>query len=295
MESIREILKRIRQIELRTSRLVNRDLAGQYHSVFKGSGMNFEEVREYAAGDEIRSIDWNVTARLGDPYVKKFKEERELAVMLVVDLSASGEFGSVSSSKRELAAEVAAVIALSGVRNGDRVGLLLFTEGVELYIPPKKGRAHVLRIIREVLYFQPVGRQTSIRTALEYLNRLLHRRAVVFLLSDFVDSDFDKALAVAARRHDLVAMVVRDPVERKLPAIGRMLLQDAETGEQVEIDTRSAAARKAYAGLAARRDKELLSLLKRNRVDAIELSTETDYVPALRQFFHRRERRQVSA
>lgn len=295
MESIREILKRIRQIELRTSRLVNRDLAGQYHSAFKGSGMNFEEVREYQPGDEIRSIDWNVTARLGDPYVKKFKEERELAVVLAVDLSASGEFGSVAASKRELAAEVAAVIALSGVRNGDRVGLLLFTEQVEHYVPPGKGRSHVLRIIRDVLYHRARRRGTSIRSALEYLNRLLHRRAVIFLLSDFLDSGYDRALAVAARRHDLVALVVRDPAERRLPAVGKILLQDAETGEQVEIDTGSVAARRAYEGLTSRRMKELEALLKRNRVDSIALSTDTDYVTALRQFFHNRERRQLSA
>lgn len=295
MESIRDILKRIRQIELRTTRLVNRDLAGSYHSVFKGSGMNFEEVREYQPGDEIRSIDWNVTARLGDPYVKKFKEERELAVMLAVDLSASGEFGSVNASKREMAAEIAAVIALSGVRNGDRIGLLLFTDQVELYIPPKKGRAHALRIIREVLYFQAKKRKTSIRGALEYLNRLLHRRAIVFLLSDFVDAGYDKALAVAARRHDLVALVVRDPAEQSLPNVGRILLQDAETGEQVEVNTGSLSARRAYEALVKRREKELESLLKRNRVDQVRISTGEDYLPALRMFFHQRERRQVGA
>ena len=295
MESIREILKRIRQIELRTSRLVNRDLAGSYHSVFKGSGMNFEEVREYQPGDEIRSIDWNVTARLGDPYVKKFKEERELAVMIAVDLSASGEFGSVSASKREMAAEIAAVLALSGVRNGDRIGLLLFTDEVEMYVPPKKGRSHALRIIREVLYYKAKHRRTSIKVALEYLNRLLTRRAVVFLLSDFVDSGYEKPLAVCARRHDLVALMVRDPAEQRLPAVGRILLQDAETGEQVEVDTGSATARKAYEALVNRRQKELESLLKRNRVDGIKISTGEDYIPALRQFFHQRERRQVSA
>src|SRR6476469_6871310 len=203
----REILKKIRQIEIRTNRLVTESLAGQYHSVFKGRGMNFEEVREYQPGDEVRSIDWNVTARhgevRGDAYVKKFTEERELTVMLVVDVSASGNFGSVDLSKRELAAEVACVLAFSAIRNNDKVGLLLFTEEVELFIPPKKGRGHTLRIIREILYFQPKGRGTRPDEALRFLNRAVHHRSVAFLISDFQAADFSRELSATSRRHDL--------------------------------------------------------------------------------------------
>ena len=209
----KEILKKIRRIELRTRRLVNSTFAGQYHSVFKGRGMNFEDVREYAPGDEIRSIDWNVTARMNAPYIKKFTEERELTVMLLVDVSASGIFGSVELSKRELAAEVASLLAFSAINNNDKVGLLLFSDEVELFIPPKKGRLHTLRLIREMLYFEPKGKGTNLSVALEYMNRVISRRAVVFMISDFLAPDFTKALNVTSRRHDLVAMPVTDPGE----------------------------------------------------------------------------------
>src|SRR6188474_3275625 len=246
----REILKKIRQIELRTNRLVNETLGGQYHSVFKGQGMNFEDVRQYQPGDEVRSIDWNVTARLGEihgaAYVKKFTEERELTVMLVVDVSASGEFGSVHLSKRELAAEVACLFAFSAIRNNDKVGLILFSDHVELFIPPKKGRVHTLRLIREILYFEPKGRGTQPAEALDYLNQVLHRRSVVFLISDFLTPDFSRQLAVTSRRHDLIAIPIVDPREEELPDVGRLTLEDAETGEQIEINTSDRATRLGY-------------------------------------------------
>src|ERR1041385_4921719 len=215
----REILKKVRQIEIRTNREVTDVLGGQYHSVFKGHGMEFEEVREYLPGDEVRSIDWNVTARFGHPYVKKFKEERELTVMLVVDVSASGQFGSVRQTKNELAAELAAVLAFSAIRNNDKGGLIMFTDTVELFVPPKKGRRHVLRVIREILAFQPKGRGTNVGLALDYLRQVTPRRGVTFLLSDFQDKDFRKKLQIAGRRHDLVALSLRDPREEQLPAV----------------------------------------------------------------------------
>src|SRR3954464_5671952 len=233
-----EILKKIRVLEIKTKGLVQTVFAGDYHSVFKGRGMNFDEVREYQPGDEIRAIDWNVTARLGTAFVKKFTEERELTVMLVVDVSASGSFGSVSQSKRELAAEVACLMAFSAIRNNDKVGLLLFTDRVELFIPPKKGRSHTLRIIREILYFQPEGKGTEPALALDYLNKVVTRRAVVFFISDFQTGDFSRSLAVSGRRHDFIAVHVQDERERVLPNIGIITLEDAETGDQVEINTR---------------------------------------------------------
>ena len=235
-----EILKKIRALEIKTKGLVETAFAGDYHSVFKGRGMNFEDVREYQPGDEIRAIDWNVTARLGTAYVKKFTEERELTVVLVVDVSASGSFGSVSQSKRELAAEVACLLAFSAIRNNDKVGLLLFTDRVELFIPPKKGRSHTLRIIREILFFEPEGKGTEPALALDYLNKVVTRRAVVFFISDFQTGDFSRSLAVSGRRHDFIAVHIEDERERVLPNIGIITLEDAETGEQIEINTRDA-------------------------------------------------------
>src|SRR2546426_12701490 len=228
----KEILKKVRQIEIRTNREVTDVLGGQYHSVFKGRGMEFEEVREYLPGDEIRSIDWNVTARFDHPFIKKFKEERELTVMLVVDVSASGQFGSVRQRKNELAAELAAVLAFSAIRNNDKVGVILFTDRVEKYIAQKKGRRHVLRVIREILAFEPEGKGTNLRLALDYLNRVQRRRAVCFLISDFQDEEFRKSLRVAGKRHDVVALSLRDPREEELPAVGLVELRDAETGER---------------------------------------------------------------
>ena len=287
----KEILKKIRRLELRTRRLVNAGFAGQYHSVFKGRGMNFEEVREYAAGDEIRSIDWNVTARMNAPYVKKFTEERELTVMLVVDVSASGTFGSVELSKRELAAEVASILAFSAINNNDKVGLLLFSDDVELFIPPKKGRLHTLRLIREMLYFEPAGRGTNLAGALDYLNRVINRRAVLFLISDFLAPDFSKALTVSSRRHDVVAMPVSDPGESALPDVGIITLEDAETGQQIDINTGSKAVRRGLADLDAVRRKSLERLFRSRRVDIVPLSTTEDYLLPLRAFFEQRERR----
>lgn len=291
MSDPKEILKKIRRLELRTRRLVNSTFAGQYHSVFKGRGMNFEEVREYNPGDDIRSIDWNVTARMNTPYVKKYTEERELTVLLIVDVSASGSFGSVDLSKRELAAEVAAILAFSAINNNDKVGLLLFTDEVELFIPPKKGRMHTLRLIREMLYFRPKGRGTNLAAALEYANKLLTRRAVVFVISDFLADDFSKPLTVAGRRHDVVAMPIIDPGEEHLPDVGRITFEDAETGEQIEIDTSSRVVRNQFAAEQVRRGKTLNKLFRTRGLDVVSLATNADYLIALRTFFARRERR----
>lgn len=286
-----EILKKIREIELKTRGFVETALAGEYHSIFKGRGMNFEEVREYQPGDEIRAIDWNVTARLGTAYVKKFTEERELTVILVVDVSASEYFGSVSQSKRELAAEVACLLAFSAIRNNDKVGLLLFTDRVELYVPPKKGRSHTLRIVREILFFEPVGRNTDPALALDYLNNVVTRRAVVFFVSDFQTGDFSRQLAVTARRHDFIALHIEDERERVLPNVGIITLEDAETGEQIEINTADRATRDRFAEVTRTRNEELGRTLRRYNIDAITLETGEDYMPPLRSFFKARERR----
>ncbi len=286
-----EILKKIRTLEIRTRGLVETAFAGDYHSVFKGRGMNFEDVREYQPGDEIRSIDWNVTARMGTAFVKKFTEERELTVMLVVDVSASGNFGSTTQSKRELAAEVACLLAFSAIRNNDKVGLILFTDRVELFIPPKKGRSHTLRLIREILFFQPQGRGTDPALALDYLNKIVTRRAVVFFISDFQTPDFSRALAVSGQRHDFVAIHIHDEREKLLPNIGIIMLEDAETGEQLEINTSERGTRTRFAQLADERAAELARILRRNNIDAISLKTNEDYLPALRSFFKQRERR----
>jgi len=294
-QTARDILKKIRHVELKTRGLVSATFAGQYRSVFKGRGMNFEEVREYQAGDEVRTIDWNVTARFGEmhgnAFVKKFTEERELTVVLVVDVSASGNFGGIELSKRELAAEVASVLAFSATRNNDKVGLVLFSDHVELFIPPKKGRPHALRLIREILFFEPRGRGTKPGPALDYLNRVVTRRAVVFLISDFQTEAFNRELAVTAKRHDLVAIPIVDPRERDLPDVGTVTLEDAETGEQIVVNTSSSATRDAYAHLADKRRAELEKSLRRHGIDSIELQTDVDYIPALRTFFRTRERR----
>jgi uncharacterized protein (DUF58 family) len=286
-----EILRKIRALEIKTKGLVQTVFAGDYHSVFKGRGMNFEDVREYQPGDEIRAIDWNVTARLGTAFVKKFTEERELTVVLVVDVSASGNFGSVSQSKRELAAEVACLLAFSAIRNNDKVGLLLFSDRVELFIPPKKGRSHTLRIIREILFFEPAGRGTAPALALDYLNKVVTRRAVVFFVSDFQTGDFSRELSVSGRRHDFIAIHVQDQREEVLPNVGIITLEDAETGEQLEINTADRTTRARFSALAETRRAELNRTLRRNSIDTISLRTGEDYLPALRSFFKQRERR----
>jgi uncharacterized protein (DUF58 family) len=290
-QSTAEILKKIRTLEIKTRGLVETAFAGDYHSVFKGRGMNFEDVREYQPGDEIRAIDWNVTARLGTAFVKKFTEERELTVMLIVDVSASGNFGSSAQSKRELAAEVACLLAFSAIRNNDKVGLILFSDQVELFIPPKKGRSHTLRLIREILFFQPQGRGTDPALALDYLNKIVTRRAVVFFISDFQAPDFSHALAVSGRRHDFIAVHIEDEREEVLPNVGIIALEDAETGEQIEINTADRATRKRFAELAEEKKAELGRTLRRNNIDGIALRTGKDYLPALRSFFKQRERR----
>ena len=295
----REILKKIRQIELRTNRLVNETLGGQYHSVFKGQGMNFEEVREYQPGDEVRTIDWNVTARMNHPFVKKFVEERELTLMLVVDLSGSGLFGSGEQSKRELAAEIASVLAFSAIRNNDKVGLILFTDDVEKYIPPKKGRRHVLRVIREILFFEPQRRGTNLSGALDFLNRVTAHRAITVVISDFLEPVFENnktssslssVLRQANRRHDVVAVQIIDPHELELPALGRLILRDAETGDVVEVNT-SAATRRAFAEQQKTQQGELERMLRGARIDAIRLRTNESYAGALGRFFETREKR----
>jgi len=291
MRDPKEILKKIRRIELRTRRLVDSSFAGSYHSVFKGRGMNFEEVREYTPGDDIRSIDWNVTARMNVPYVKKFTEEREMTVMLLVDVSASGTFGSVESSKRELAAEVASILAFSAIQNNDKVGLLLFSDEVELFIPPKKGRLHTLRLIREMLFFEPRRRGTSLAVALDYLNKVTSRKAVVFLISDFISAEFIKPLTVTSKRHDLVAMPVIDPGEETLPDVGLLTLEDAETGRQIEINTSSRGVAAAFAAMEDRRHDDLEKVFRQRRIDVVPLRTDRDYLLPLRAFFEKRERR----
>lgn len=291
MNDTREILRKIRLLELRTRRLVESSFAGQYQSVFKGRGMNFEEVRPYTPGDEIRAIDWNVTARTGEPYIKKFTEEREMTVMIILDVSASGDFGSVRESKREMAAEVASILAFSAIHNNDKVGLLLFSDCVELFIPPKKGRLHILRLIREMLFFSPKGRGTDLAGALEYMNKVITRRAVVFVISDFLTGDFTRPLTVSAKRHDMVALNVVDPAEEALPDVGVILLEDPETGEQIEVDTSRRAITGNYARLAEERFKELGTVFGSRGIDTVQLRTDRDYLPVLRSFFDRRGRR----
>ena len=287
----RQIIQKIRQIEIRTKHLVNDVFSGEYHSVFKGRGMEFAEVREYEPGDEIRSIDWNVTARLGRPYVKRFIEERELTVILMADVSASGHFGTVGQMKSEITAEICALLAYAAIQNNDRVGLLMFTDQIEKFIPPKKGRTHILRVIREVLYNQPEHTGTDIAQALEYLNRLLTRRCIVFIISDFLTADYVKPLRVASKRHDVVAVTVTDPRELSLPGIGLIELQDAETGEEVLVDTGDASWRRQYAeyneALREARDQQF----RVTGVDAIHIRTDEPYIDPLLQFFKLRERK----
>lgn len=304
----REILKKIRQIELRTNRLVNETLGGQYHSVFKGQGMNFEEVREYQPGDEVRAIDWNVTARMNHPFVKKFVEERELTLMLVVDVSGSGLFGSGEQSKRELAAEIASVLAFSAIRNNDKVGLLLFTDEVEKYMPPRKGRRHVLRVIREILFFEPKRHGTNLAHALEFLSRVTAHRAIAVVISDFIDparvmgSRADagplapmslKALRQTNRRHDVVAVQIVDRYELELPALGRLMLRDAETGQVVEINTSRGKQRGVFASRQSSAQNELARVFRSAAIDTIAVRTDQPYAAALGRFFETRERRRL--
>lgn len=288
-----EIMQKIRRIHIRTRRMVNEILAGQYESVFKGQGMEFREVRAYVPGDDIRSIDWNVTARTGEPHVKIMAEEREMTVMLVVDMSGSGRFGSVSRFKNELAAELCAVLAASAIKNNDKVGLIIFTDDIELYVPPKKGSRHVLRVIREVLYFTPRGTGTDIAKALGYLGRVMHRKAVVFLVSDFMAQGYETALRATKRHHDVIAVTVTDPRELVLPDIGRVAVRDAESGIETLVNTSDPRVRTAYERAAQQRQRQRDEILRRNRVDTLHTTTDKPYVEEIYRFFKMRERRRA--
>jgi len=298
-QKTKEILKKVRQIEIRTRRLVDSSMGGEYHSVFKGRGMDFDEVREYVPGDEVRTIDWNVTARNGRPFVKKFTEERELTILLLVDVSASGNFGSTAQSKREMAAELASVLAFSAIHNSDKVGLILFSDQIEQYIAPKKGRRHVLRVVREILFFEPKQRGTDIEQALDFANRVTHRRAVTFLISDFQSSgeqakalaSLQRAIRLTRTRHDLVAMHIQDRREEELPDVGILAIEDAETGEMLELATSDPKVRARFAEISRQQIGALRRMLNAEGVDALELETGESYVPPLMQFFKTRERR----
>ena len=287
----KDILDKVRRIEITTSRLVNDIFAGAYHSAFKGRGMEFDQVREYQLGDDVRTIDWNVTARTGKPHVKQFVEERELSVMILVDASASGHFASAGLLKNQLAAELAAVLAFAAIRNNDKVGLLVFTDQVELFIAPRKGKSHVLRLIREVLYFQPKGKATDIPVALEYLIRVIKRRCVAFLISDFFQTNLQKSLNLANNYHDLIAVTLNDPRENVLPDCGLIQIKDAETGQMKLVDTSNASFRAWYQHRSQERWQERNRLFGLTGVDHIDLTTNEPYVSALVSFFTGRKRR----
>lgn len=287
----KEILKKVRKLEIQTKGLVNNIFGGEYQSAFKGRGMEFSEVRAYSYGDDVRQIDWNVTARNGEPYIKIFEEEREQILMLCVDISPSGFFGSHSQTKMELATEISAVLAFSAIKNGDKVGLVLFSDHIEKVIPPKKGRTHVLRLIRELLTTKPKGRQTNIAESLGYVNRLLDRKAIVVLVSDFEDSDFDKQLKITNRKHDLVNIIIHDEFEEFLPELGIVPFTDPETGQEILIDTSSKKVRSAYRARRLKKRSELQELFMKSKIDSIDVKTNHSYVRPLINFFHRRLRR----
>jgi uncharacterized protein (DUF58 family) len=287
----KEILKKVKQIQIRSSRLVNDVLAGEYVSVFKGRGMEFDEVREYQPGDDIRTIDWNVTARLGHPYIKRYTEERELTIMFLVDLSFSGEFGSEKQFKNEIATEICAVLAFSAVRNNDKVGLILFTDKIEKFVPPKKGKTHVLRVIREVLYYKPENRGTDISIALEYLLKVTKRKTVCFLLSDFITEGFERALRIANKRHDMVAVSITDPRELEIPNVGFVELEDAETGEITLIDTSDRKMMERFNRFNVKNMEERAKLFRGMGVDLVDVRTDSSYVEPIMKFFRAREKR----
>ena len=287
----KELLKQVRQIEIRTRGLVDQVLSGEYHSVFKGRGMEFSEVREYQFGDDIRNIDWNVTARFGHPFVKIFEEERELTIILMVDLSGSLIFGSIDKTKQQIAAEISAVLAFSAMKNNDKVGLILFTDKIEKFVPPRKGRKHVLRIIREVLSFEPEGKSTNLKIALEYLNNAIKKRSIVFLLSDFMDSGYEKILKVVGKRHDLIGVVLNDIRENEIPKMGLVKFTDAESGKEKWIDTGDKKTRFLFKKLMATNRESRRSLFLSSRLDSIEIQTGQDFIKPLVKFFRVRERR----
>jgi uncharacterized protein (DUF58 family) len=287
----KEILKKVRQIEISTRGLVNDVFSGEYHSVFKGRGMDFSEVREYQIGDDVRTIDWNVTARHGRPYVKVFEEERELTVMLLVDASSSGEFGTSERMKGEIAVEICALLAFSAIKNNDKVGLIIFTDKIEKFIPPHKGKSHVLRVLRELLYFKPEDRKTDIALALEYLNRVTRRRSAAFLVSDFLSSGFDKAMRLANKRHDMVAIHIVDPRELEMPRVGYLELEDLESGDQILVNTRDARVRRLFHEKASEAMLRQSKLFKQMNVDSIVIRTDRSYVEPLITFFRMRAKR----
>jgi len=287
----KELIKKLRKIEIRTAKLANDQLAGGYHSVFKGRGMAFSEVRQYQPGDDVRFIDWNVSARMNETYVKVFTEEREMTVMLLVDLSASERFGSVTRPKIETVAEVAALLAFSAIKNNDRVGLILFTDRVEKMIPPKKGRGHVMRVITEILNADPEGEGTDLREALDTLGHVARRRSVAFLVSDFIADQYERTLKIAAARHDLIPIQVVDPREEELPDVGLALFEDLETGDVLEVDTGDPRVRKAYGKRVRRQRQKREELFRRLSIDHITVQTDRDYVRPLTDLFRRRARR----
>ncbi|PCJ20343.1 MAG: DUF58 domain-containing protein [Candidatus Cloacimonadota bacterium] len=287
-EVSKELLKKVKRIQIQTSRLVNDVLAGEYHSTFKGRGMEFSEVREYVPGDDIRTIDWNVTARMDVPFVKQYVEERELTVILMVDISGSGYYSSKEQTKNEIAAEISAMFALSAIKNNDNVGLLLFTGKVEKFIPPKKGKSHVLRVIREVLSFQADQEDTNLENAIDYLNKAVRKKAVIFLISDFISKGYEKVLRVAAKRHDLICISLSDQREREMPDIGLVHLEDAETGEVLLFDTSDKKARKALQILFDRDKTQRVDFMKSNKIDTIDINTHQSYVDPIVGFFRNR-------
>jgi uncharacterized protein (DUF58 family) len=288
---LREIFRKIRRIEIFTKRMVNDLFSGEYHSVFKGQGMEFDEVREYQPGDDVRTIDWNVTARMGTPYIKRFVEERELVVLFLLDVSASGRFGTRSKTKIDIAAEICALLAFSAIQNNDKVGAIIFSDDVEEYIPPDKGRRHVLHVIRNLLFHKPTGKGTNIASALDYLLRVMKRRAIVFVLSDFVSSDFAKPLAAAANKFDVVAIKIRDEREEELGDARLVRLWDQESGDERVIDLGGRKSRERFSHLAAERERRLSDLFKRYGVDSIDIDTDEDYAKPLSVFFRARARR----
>jgi uncharacterized protein (DUF58 family) len=287
----KEVLRKVQRIEIRTRSLVNDLFSGEYHSVFKGRGMEFSEVREYFSGDDIRNIDWNVTARMGHPYVKQFMEERELTVMLLVDVSSSSEFGSVERMKGEIAAEICAVLAFSAIRNNDRVGLLIFTDRIEKFVPPRKGKKHVLRVIRELLYYKPQHSKTDISSALDYLNHVIPRRCILFLVSDFLSYGFERPLEITNKKHDVIAISITDPREIELPKIGFMELEDSETGEVILIDTSDITLRNRFYAMNTERIKKRKKMFRSMNIDSIEILLDRSYVEPLISFFRIRAKK----
>ena len=285
------LLKKVRKIEIKTKGLSNHIFAGEYHTAFKGKGMAFSEVREYQPGDDIRSIDWNVTARYNSPFVKVFEEEREMTVMLLIDVSASGNFGTQEQFKRELATELAAILAFSAINNNDKVGVIFFTDKVEQFIPPKKGKSHILRIIREVLAFEPTGKGTDIAGALEYFSAVIKKRSICFILSDFMSKEFDRPLKIASKKHDLVALRIHDIREDTLPNVGLVPMQDAETEKMLFVDTSSKKVRDNFSKNRAQTNEKLRKLFPASGVDLIDITTGTDYVKPLINFFKTRGKR----